>query len=371
MDKLFLKATLKGKRFESHTLPLDLARDFIAYEDLIVELAKHLYRKEYPSRERVLRGFTEGFSLQLKSISEGSTVIALERPSVPDLFLNTDYFTVARDLVNDLIQGVSSSQSILKDFPAHLLSYFDKFGQSILEEEELELSVPDKPSAVYTREIRKILVSRSSKPEISNWITLRGSITEVDARNNTFKISPILGRIFSSDIPEGFWDVVSQGLNNYRIGQGKVAVQCLAVFDSTENIKCIDEIKHIEVLDPLDIIARVEEISLLKDGWMDGEGISPTKEFLKWLTDYFASSYPEDLPLPCIYPTLDGGVSLEWSNPNVEISLLIPSDHQECVLSILSVPKGEHKEQSINIIAEDGRKSLFHTIRPLIVEAGK
>ncbi len=371
MDNVFIKATLKGKRFEKHTLPLDLARDFIAYEDLIIELAKHFYKKEHHGREKVLRGFSEGFSLQLKSIGEGSTVISLERPLEPETMLNEDYFTMARDLVNELIQGVSNSKSILTKFPASLLSYFDKFGQSILEEEELELSIPDKSSAVYTREIRKILVSRSSKPEISDWITLRGSITEVDARNNTFKISPILGRIFSSDIPEGFWDVVSQGLNNYRIGQGKVAVQCLAVFDSTENIKRIDEIKHIEVLDPLDIMARAEELSLLKDGWMDGEGIAPVKEFLKWLTDYFASSYPEDLPLPCIYPTLDGGVSLEWSNPNMEVSLLIPPDYRESVLSILFVSRGEHKEQSINIIAEDGKKSLFYTIRSLVVEAGK
>ena len=75
--------------------------------------------------------------------------------------------------------------------------------------------------------IRKILVSRSSKPEISDWITLRGSITEADAKKNSFTILPIAGRLLPTEIPEGFWEVISQALNNYRIEQGKVAVQCL------------------------------------------------------------------------------------------------------------------------------------------------
>jgi hypothetical protein len=371
MDNLFLKATLKGQRFNEHTLPLQLARDFIAYEDLIVELAKHIYKKDYPDRERVLRGFTEGFSLQLKSIGEGSTVIVLERQSDPGILLNTDYFTMARDLVNELIQGVETSQNILKDFPGHLLSYFNKFGQSIRDDEELELSAPSKTAVIYTRKIRKILVSRSSKPEISDWITLRGSITEADAKKNSFTILPIAGRLLPTEIPEGFWEVISQALNNYRIEQGKVAVQCLVVYDSMGMIKRIDEIKHIEFLDPLDIQARTEEISLLTDGWMDGEGIAPTKELLKWISDFFTASYPKDMPLPCIYPALDGALSLEWSNAKVEISLLIPPDHKKCLLSILVIPEEKYEEKSIELSAEDGRNSLFNAIRTLVVEAGR
>jgi len=126
---------------------LDLARDFIAYEDLIIELAKQIYKKEHPGRERVLRGFTEDFSLQLKSIGEGCTVIVLERPSEPGALLQSDCFTMARDLVNDLIQSVSVN-NIIREFPASLLSYFDKFGQFLQEEEELELAIPDRRSAV-------------------------------------------------------------------------------------------------------------------------------------------------------------------------------------------------------------------------------
>ena len=97
----------------------------------------------------------------------------------------------------------------------------------------------------------------------------------------------------------------------------------------------------------------------------------PSKELLKWISDSFTAFYPKDMPLPCIYPALDGGLSLEWSNPNMEISLLIPPDHQECALSILDGMKGEHREQSISLGDDEGKSFLSNAIRTLLVGVGK
>jgi len=46
----------------------------MAYEELIVALAKHLYREKHPERKRVVRGFAEGFHLHLYKTEEGSTI---------------------------------------------------------------------------------------------------------------------------------------------------------------------------------------------------------------------------------------------------------------------------------------------------------
>ena len=97
----------------------------------------------------------------------------------------------------------------------------------------------------------------------------------------------------------------------------------------------------------------------------------PSKELLKWISDSFTAFYPKDMPLPCIYLALDGGLSLEWSNPNMEISLLIPPDHQECALSILDGMKGEHREQSISLGDDEGKSFLSNAIRTLLVGVGK
>ena len=43
MKTEFLKPRFTGARFDEHTLPVDVARDLAAYEELVIELAKHLW----------------------------------------------------------------------------------------------------------------------------------------------------------------------------------------------------------------------------------------------------------------------------------------------------------------------------------------
>jgi hypothetical protein len=81
--------------------------------------------------------------------------------------------------------------------------------------------------------------------------------------------------------------------------------------------------KHISILDPLHVAARIDELRLLKNGWLDGKGIAPAPDGLNWLVGAFARYYPDDLPLPYLYPTAEGGVRAEWSVKPHELSLNI------------------------------------------------
>lgn len=73
----------------------------------------------------------------------------------------------------------------------------------------------------------------------------------------------------------------------------------------------------------LDISARIDDMRLLKDGWLEGQGKAPSKEGLDWLAQAFDNYYPSDLPLPYLYPTEPGGVQVEWSLGRNEITLEI------------------------------------------------
>ena len=46
------------------------------------------------------------------------------------------------------------------------------------------------------------------------------------------------------------------------------------------------------------------------DGWLDGDGKAPSSDGLEWLRDAFECNYPDEVPVPHIYPTESGGVSL-------------------------------------------------------------
>lgn len=76
-------------------------------------------------------------------------------------------------------------------------------------------------------------------------------------------------------------------------------------------------------LHALDIPARLDEFRDMKDGWLEGEGVAPSLEGLDWLATGFDRYFPDDLPLPYLYPTPEGGVQAEWSLSENEISLEI------------------------------------------------
>ena len=83
----FLKPKLDGARFTGHTIPLDVLKDWAALEDMIVEVAKDLYLQSNPGRARIPKGFSDGFSLHLKGVEEGSALMDLVRTGLTSSLL--------------------------------------------------------------------------------------------------------------------------------------------------------------------------------------------------------------------------------------------------------------------------------------------
>jgi hypothetical protein len=73
---------------------------------------------------------------------------------------------------------------------------------------------------------------------------------------------------------------------------------------------------------PHNIFAQIEDLRQLKDGWLNGEGLAPSKQGLDWIAKTL-DRYFTDKTAPYIYPTPDGGVQAEWSIGHLEISLNI------------------------------------------------
>ena len=69
--------------------------------------------------------------------------------------------------------------------------------------------------------------------------------------------------------------------------------------------------------------ARIEELKLLKPGWLDGTGVPPAHGGLAWLNRAFDEYYPEELPRPYLFPTPEGHVLAEWSLRPRSITLQI------------------------------------------------
>ena len=102
-----------------------------------------------------------------------------------------------------------------------------------------------------------------------------------------------------------------------------------------------------------------QDLRNLKDGWADGTqpadqwgkgyGKAPVAQGLDWLAERLEAGYADDLPRPYIYPTPEGGVSLEWSlgqnEASLEVDLLSHSAEWHC----LNLSSGRSTEEDFDL----------------------
>ena len=122
--------------------------------------------------------------------------------------------------------------------------------------------------------------------------------------------------------------------------------------------------EHITILDELDIAARLDSFRLLTTGWCEGRGEAPSTEGLDWLSQAFEQYYPDDIPLPHLYPTPEGGVQAEWSLDTTEASLEIDINTHKGWWHVLNI-ETDSDTRDIDLDDEAGWQELAEALRRL------
>lgn len=350
----FLRPRLVGKRFEEHSIPVEVLKDWAAFEGLIVEVARWLYLEQFPKRKRTPRGFIQSFSLHLTTVEPGSAVAVLERPLpagslVPDAF--ADWFDKARDRVLDTISAAASGGAVEDLLPKSLLAYFDQFGRSLHDDERVEFhrTAAANDVVVYDHRVRKTLVLKSATVYRTEE-SVRGSMSELNLENRTFTLKLISGEKVVGQFSDELRDAALGALGAY--GESLVMVEGAVVRDQSDNRKRIEQVTRIEPLDPLDVPARLESLALLRDGWLDGQGARLSPAGLGWLSKAWADAWPDEAPLPYVYPTPEGGVQLEWSSPLGSVTAEVNLDSHQADVLASRTADGEVLEEAVLSLAE-------------------
>ena len=96
----------------------------------------------------------------------------------------------------------------------------------------------------------------------------------------------------------------------------------------------------------------------MKDGWLDGGGLAPPKPGLDWLADAFEHHFPEEAPLPHLYPTETGGVQAEWSMGPNEVTLEVDLDTHVGEWHVLNMTTGTPFEHTLDCDDDEDWKWL-------------
>ena len=367
----FFSPRFVGSRFENHTLPLEVLKDIAALEELVVELAKWLYIQEHQGRRRTPKQFTEGISLGITSIEDGSAIpnIVIQMATAAMTIFppeNQQYFNRAKDQIIRTVEAAEKGQPIT-GIPTHLLGYFDKLGRSLKEGESVEFN-PKEPNekAILNRDSRRRLVLASQVQEIREEVKIRGIVSAMDKDNQTFVIDLIDGQKVASPYELQHEPIISEAFNTFRQTDPlRMIVAGTAVYsrNNASKIQRLDGVDHVSILDPLDISSRLAELRQLKDGWLEGKGRALSEGGCVWFEQTFELNYPDDLNLPFLFPTGEGGLLAEWAFSPNQSSLEVNLDNKTGFFHNLNLDTDEDYEISIDLSASEGWEELNRNLR--------
>ncbi|GAB3560411.1 hypothetical protein [Spirosoma fluminis] len=372
-SKDFLSPKLEGERFEDHALPLNILEDFSALEELIVEVAKKIYLEENPGRKRVPKGFTDNVSLKLTGIDPGSAIpkFAMVTFIASALLIDANpesmtYFEKARDRVVEVVSDANKGTFNPNLLDVKHLSLFNRIGKNLLDGESMDLSPNHDKSAILNKSVRKrILLSRNEKYEYSDTISVNASVTALDKKHNTFTLD-IEGNAVTCNLENAldFYETIALGIQEYE-SNTLLSIKATGIFNEQDKLIRIEGIESMDILDPYDVNVRLSQLSKIEDNWYEGFGKAPGSAFLRQFGEYFSSYYNTKLPLPAIFPTLEGNIQLEWSLSKASIMLEVSKEEFSSEL-IISKPDDTIEELTFALNSQVGWVILNDNINAVI-----
>lgn len=361
MDELSFRPELHGERFSRHAVPLEVLRDFAAFEELLIEVAKREYLGAHPGRLRMPRGFTKGLELRLSAIEEGSAKLALVLVGLSQSD-GAEYITRAHDKIVNTIANIGDGRQ--PEIPPELLRYFDRFGRSLLDGERIDFPRGNGEPTSLTPDVREKLLLASQAEEWTEEAILKGRVSSADPADGRFELELIDGRKLNAPFERQHNDTVAEGLRGYHSNR-MIVVKGLLKKDRNGNAKSIGSVEHVTLLDPLDIETRLEELAKLKDRWLNGRGVALDKTGLQNLAETFDMNFDSELPLPHLYPTPEGAVLAEWRIGDWEVSLEIEIPEQKADYQALNLTTDESRDMELQLTESTAWATLNQALRDL------
>lgn len=363
MPPPILKPELIGERFADHAVPLEVLKDFAAFEELLMEVAKREYLQDHPDRLRIPKGFTKGVELRLTGIEEGSAILSLVVAGGLSLMGPAGYIERAQQKIVDAIANVSAGQA--PGLAPELLRYFDRFGRSLLDGERIQFARTEGGPASLTRDVREKLLRASEAEEWTEEMLLKGRVSAIDIADGEFELELTNGTKLGAPLEKQNHESVFEAMKEY--GGGRVlAVKGIVRKNRNGHLQQIDSIEHVSLLHPLDVESRLEELGGLRDGWLNGKGVALDRARLKALAENFDRNFDAALPLPHLYPTAEGGVLGEWRMGNWAVSLEIDLATQTAQYEALHLVSDENRESLLNLSEREGWAALNERLWQLI-----
>ncbi|MFO0666869.1 MAG: hypothetical protein U0174_23155 [Polyangiaceae bacterium] len=324
VPKTFISPKFEGKRFNEHVLPIDVLRELEAYQALVADVARLLYLDEHPGRERVPKGFAGALRLGILKIDDGCIQPEIVRlDSAPPLFEGSDYHSVARDLISEVISEVAAGRPVPRKFPQAAIRKFNGLGLRLRKDESLDVRSPGSAKAArYTPALRKqIILSHETEYEAN--VCFLGRVIALRDKDDgnllTFESGASSFQCPLSDARRAF-------VTKLYLQKHLVWLRGVGYLDRNENAKRMTKVFDMTPLsDLLDGASehdkRLTDLGPLAAGWLDGIGEPIEVSFIEQVRTLLGQLAAAGVPSPLIFPTAEGAIQAEWACAPWEIKI--------------------------------------------------
>lgn len=324
---------LKGGRYDQPGLPVSSAAELERYSRLVTTVARALYLNAHPRRKRLPRNFDDGLDLRLTAVEIGSVVPVLSRRSAENagqfaLAPPADWHEQARKLINEALYEVTNANKLPAQFPRDGLKELAQFGRSLHADERIELSDSKyETPAVLTLETRKQIQQLAQLDELEIETVLLGQITGLLSSPQRADLVIIEDdqpkKVTASYSDPTTWDALREHLG-YAKDAPLASLTVVATQARDGRITNITDVLDVEFALPPEWTQRVVEVGALSEGWLEIGVEAPSKESVDRTQSVLLACVDAGFERPGIFPSIDGGIQLEWRNANrtVEVAIL-------------------------------------------------
>jgi hypothetical protein len=333
-ENRFVTLIFRGARFEDAAMPVPVLSELIAYEAIVLAVARALFLGEHQDRSRLPKGFEASFGLAMKGVEKGSALPVIVRVSEPSWTphlafdaADSDWFERARDLVEASIDAVANHRDLPPEFPVEILPRFTAFGRTLGDDDSIIVAQPGRHlGATYDRRVRKSLILRA-QGTYEDEVNLVGEVRAADKDTEGFAIRMEDDRKLEVRTPRAFFPLALRSLTT----SASVRVRGTGLFDAEGTLLKVTMASDVSLAEegdeqtrpgcPTPVETQVQSLKALAPGWYDDEGLGFEADKLDWLSKLLIAVLDGfQLPRPYIYPTPEGFARAEWPGAKWDVS---------------------------------------------------
>jgi hypothetical protein len=358
----FAKLRFVGARFEDHGMPLETLPELVAYRNLIVAVAKELYRRENPDKRRLPKHFEDRIRLELRNVEGGSAAPIVERRVTRQAEIaevaetrTPDEADRARDLVERAIEAVSTGQELPAGFPVDALAFFAPFGHSLREDEQIFISAP-RPNAnevPYNKEIRNNLLLRAGET-YSDDFALLAEVMSIEIQTGGWEVRLPDGQRLRPTLPLGHEEI--SAVAEQAPGTVFVGLRGQGTYNRNRKIEKIDALEEVTMLEPgqalVNFNTSLRQINELTQNWDGNDGVPIPVKDVDWVKRYVLNlTLVHDIPIPILFPITPNVIRSEWRVQQMDVSAEFDLSTRNVYLHSLSLET--RREAELEVAADE------------------